>query len=192
MLESPSSLVGWYTACPAFPQSKQFWTCAGVSPWHSKKRFSPSLLPWDRVQSIQEWCVLSGKLLQDEFLQPRKSGCQDLSWFNRYMTFQISPPGIAVLWVDYLREHLFYAQCGREGEGVQGKCAEKDFRGLVSINDLEQAVKHLWVCFKPSYAPWCKRLRLSSLRGMHGAMNRGPAWACVVQEARAKQTGGET
>lgn len=55
-----------------------------------KEAFSPSLPSWDKVQSIQERCVLCGKLLQDEFLQPGKSGCQELSQYDRYMTFQIS------------------------------------------------------------------------------------------------------
>lgn len=55
-----------------------------------KEAFSPSLPSWDKVQSIRERCVLCGKLLQDEFLQPGKSGCQELSQYDRYMTFQIS------------------------------------------------------------------------------------------------------
>lgn len=63
-----------------------------------KEAFAPSLPSWDWVQSIQERCVLCGKLLQDKFLQPGKSGCQELSWYDRYMTFQISPLGMAILW----------------------------------------------------------------------------------------------
>lgn len=48
-----------------------------------EKAFSPSLPSRDRVQSKRERSVLYGKLLQDEFLQPGKSGRQELSWYNR-------------------------------------------------------------------------------------------------------------
>ena len=60
---------------------------------------SLSLLSWDWVQSKRERCVLCGKLLQDEFQQSGKGGCQALPWYDRYMTFQVSL--LAQLRVDY-------------------------------------------------------------------------------------------
>lgn len=90
--------------------------------WHSSKHLHHLSSP-GTGSSPQRKGVLCGKLLQDEFLQPWKSGCRELPWYDRYMTFQISPLGMATLWLDYLRKHLFCAQCGQEGGGVRGQCA---------------------------------------------------------------------
>lgn len=138
-MSEPLSSLRDDTACPAFPQSQHLQACAGtqVLSVALKQAFSPSLPSWDRVKSIEERCVLCGKLLHDGFLQLRKSGCQELSWYNRYMTFQICPLGMAILWMDYLRRRLFYAQCGQEGGGVRGSVCFQGVRGLVSTSDLQ-------------------------------------------------------
>lgn len=71
-MSEPLSSLRDDTACPAFPQSQHPQACAGtqVLSVALKQAFPPSLQSWDRVQSIEERCVLCGKLLQDEFLQP--------------------------------------------------------------------------------------------------------------------------
>lgn len=33
---------------------------------------------------------------------------------------------MAILWVDYLRQCVFYAQYGQEGGGVRGQCAGRE------------------------------------------------------------------
>lgn len=106
--------------CPAFPQNKRLQALhTQVLSAVLKEAFLPSLPSWDSVQCKRERCVLCGKLLQDEFQQSGKGGCQALPWYDRYMTFQVSPLGMAVLWVDYPREPLFHAQYGRREEGPQ-------------------------------------------------------------------------
>ena len=84
-----------------------------------KEAFLLSLPSWDRVQCKRDKCVLCGKLLQDEFQRSGKDGCQALPWYDRYMTFKVSPPGMTVSWVDYAREPLFHTQYGCRVEGPE-------------------------------------------------------------------------